>query len=285
MMSPEVPAASGAPSPDHPADDGFADLMTKVAEGSGFRCASYKERCLRRRVAVRMRAHGVHSYADYGRVLDRDPREWERLLDALTINVTKLFRDPGAFATVADHVIPALWAEGGGRLRAWSAGCASGEETYSVAALVHRYAERVGQTRLLGGVHVLGTDIDRSSLEAAAAGVFAEAAFADTPPELRARYFGEGTPAAVADELRALVSFRRPDLLLEPPPAEGLDLIFCRNVLIYFDRETQERLFASFRASLRPGGVLVLGKVETLIGESRRGFTPLHARERVLRRS
>ncbi len=262
----------------------FAALTAFIADRSGFRCDAYKERCLRRRIAVRMRATGTHTFEDYGARLEADRAEWERLVDALTINVTKLFRDSAAFAAAAQLVVPPLWASPAPELRVWSAGCASGEEAYSLAALFHAYADGRGEASRLDRVRVLGTDIDRASLEAARAGRYAESAFADTPPEMRERYFSPGYPATVADELRALVRFERRDLLLEPPPPGPHHLVVCRNVLIYFDRDSQERLFAEFRDALAPGGFLMLGKVETLLGDSRRGFAPVSARERIFRR-
>ena len=270
------------------ADDGdaeaFAALTARIAERSGFRCGAYKERCLRRRIAVRMRARGVHTYDDYGALLDADAREWERLVDALTINVTKLFRDPSAFDAAARLVVPPLWDAPVPQIRVWSAGCASGEEAYSIAALFHAHAEMRGVPSPSDRVRVLGTDIDRTCLLAAEAARYAEPAFADAPPAARARYFSPGYPATVVDEVRAMVRFERRDLLLDPPPPGPHHLIVCRNVLIYFDRESQERLFAEFRDALAPGGYLMLGKVETLLGDSRRGFASVNARERIFRR-
>ena len=265
-------------------DAGFAVLTAVIAERSGFSCASYKERCLRRRIGVRMRARGVHAYGDYAQLLAADAREWDRLLDALTINVTKLFRDPAAFAAAAEVVVPALWAAHEPVLRVWSAGCASGEEAYSLAALFHAHAESRGEGGRAGRVQVLGSDIDRASLAAADEARYAEPAFADAPPALRERYFSAGYPATVADELRAMVRFERRDLLREAPPPGPHHLIVCRNVLIYFDRASQERLFDAFRGALAPGGFLMLGKVETLLGDSRRGFAPVSSRERIFRR-
>jgi len=264
-------------------DAAFQALTAKVTRERGFGCASYKEKCLRRRIAVRMRACGVHSYEDYARVLDADAREYERLLDALTINVTKLFRNWETYATVARTVVPAVWALADETLRAWSAGCSSGEEAYSLAILFHQHAEALRETRRLSRLRVLGTDIDRDSLAAAERGAYEEAAFAETPAELRARYFSGTRPHAVVPEVRALVEFERHDLLREEPPA-GQHLIACRNVIIYFDRDTQEALFQRFHAALRPGGFLVLGKVETLLGPARAMFAPVDARERVFRR-
>lgn len=286
MTAGSVDLARGGASGDPPGDDaaGFAALIARIAAESGFRCQSYKERCLRRRIAVRMRARGVHTFADYAALLDGDAREWERLLDALTINVTKLFRNWEAYSSLARQVVPELWRRERSEIRVWSAGCSSGEEPYSLATLFVAHAAEAGEAAALERLTVLGTDIDRGSLAAAEAGRYAEAAFADTPAELRRRYFSPDYPAQVAPEVRARVRFQRHDLLVDPPPAGPCHLIVCRNVMIYFDRASQERLFATFRDHLVPGGALFLGKVETLLGDSRRGFVPLDARERIFRR-
>ena len=264
--------------------EGFAALTAKISGESGFGCDSYKERCLRRRIAVRMRARGVHTFADYASLLDSDAREYERLLDALTINVTKLFRNPETYEAMARVVIPPLLALPVPELRVWSAGCSSGEEPYSLAALFHREAERTGQLDRLAQLRIVGSDIDRASLAAAERGAFASAAFVDTPPDLRERYFEPGEPARVVPALRRLVAFERRDLLRDGTPPGPFHLIVCRNVLIYFDRLTQERLFRAFGAALAPAGFLVLGKVETLLGESRAGFAAVEPRERIFRR-
>lgn len=272
----------------HHVDDdaaAYRALTEKIARERGFHCGSYKERCVRRRIAVRMRARGVHTFRDYERTLDDDPREYEKLLDALTINVTKLFRNPEAFEAIARQVVPALWAQPLHPIRVWSAGSSSGEETYSLAALFHRHAESLGEGALAPGrVRVLGTDIDRESLARAREGAYAEGAFADTSGALRARYFSAGYPATVAPEVRALVTFERRDLLREAPPPGPHHLIVCRNVVIYFDRPTQELLFERFHDALAPGGYLVLGKVETLLGPARARFVAVDQRERIFRR-
>ncbi len=265
-------------------DVGFAALTEKIARDKGFGCASYKEKCLRRRIAVRMRARGVHTYMDYALVLDSDKGEYDRLLDALTINVTKLFRNWETYAVIAERVVPALWERPQPEINVWSAGCSSGEEPYSLAALFHQHAETVGQ---LGELHrrvrVLGSDIDSRCLAAADTGAFEEGDFADTPAALRRRYFAPSAPFTIIPEVRRLVRFERRDLLAEAPPPGPHHLIVCRNVLIYFDRDTQERLFDKFHSALAPDGFLVLGKVETLLGAARTRFVAVDGRERVYR--
>ena len=168
-------------------------------------------------------------------------------------------------------------------INVWSAGCSSGEEPYSLAILFHRHAAGRGESVDASRVHVLGSDIDRASLDAARRGQFAEAAFADTPPDIRRAYFSAQPPFEVVPEIRALVSFERRDLIVDPPQRE-MHLIACRNVLIYFDRATQETLFQRFHDALAPGGFLVLGKVETLLGPTRSLFSAVDPRERIFRR-
>jgi chemotaxis protein methyltransferase CheR len=264
-------------------DAGFAALTAKIARERAFGCSSYKEKCLRRRIAVRMRARGVHVFSDYAALLDRDAVEYERLIDTLTINVTKLFRNWSTFDAIARVVVPILW-EGATRpIRGWSAGCSSGEEPYSLAILLHRHAAMRGETADASRVQVLASDIDRASLEAARRGQFAEAAFADTPDDIRRRYFSLRPPFEVVPEVRPLVSFERRDLIVDPSPG-GMQFITCRNVLIYFDRATQEHLFQRFYDALAPGGFLILGKVETLLGPTRSLFAAVDPRERIFRR-
>ena len=267
-------------------EPGFALLTEKISRERGFGCANYKERCLRRRIAVRMRARGVHTFGDYMRVLDADAAEYDRLIDALTINVTKLFRNFETYDAVRRTAVPELWARPDGALRAWSAGCSSGEEPYSVACLFHDHAAHIGElARLPKRLTVLGSDIDRTVLAAAERGTYTAAQFADTPDALRDRYFERaGEDWSVVPEIRQLVRFERRDLLAEQPPAGGLHLITCRNVIIYFDRASQESLFERFHAALVPGGCLVLGKVETLLGRARTLVATVDPRERIFRK-
>ncbi|HUF30756.1 MAG TPA: protein-glutamate O-methyltransferase CheR, partial [Gemmatimonadaceae bacterium] len=242
----------GSASPD--AD--FVALTQKVAAERGFRCASYKERCLRRRIAVRMRAKGVHTYRDYMRVLDGDSDEYERLIDTLTINVTKLFRNWDVYDAIANVVVPAVWGSRAEPLRVWSAGCASGDEAYSLAALFHRHAREHNELPRLRSLEILATDIDTRILDVARRGAYDEPAFADTPADLRAAYFSAGVPSDVMADLREMVTFSQHDLLRDETPRRELQLIVCRNVIIYFDRESQERLFERFVDALAPGGFL-----------------------------
>ena len=151
-------------------------------------------------------------------------------------------------------------------------------------AIFHEHAARLGVApQAERRVHVLGSDIDARSLEAAERGTFEESDFSETPSELRRRYFAPTPPFTIVPEVRRMVRFERRDLLAEEPPPGTHHLICCRNVLIYFDRETQERLFQKFRDALAPAGFLVLGKVETLLGAARVRFVAVDGRERIFR--
>lgn len=262
-------------------DPGLRSLFDKIARDRGFSCEAYKEGCLRRRIAVRMRIRGAHDYPAYAELLDRDPEEYDRLLDALTINVTKFFRNREMWDRLTADVLPLLWGRRGGTLSCWSAGCASGEEAYTLAILLTEQARRTG--RMLGPVQIDATDYDRASLARAAEAAYRAAAFDEMPGDLLAHYFSSDEPRRLVPEIRQLVRFRHHDLLRERPPAPPYDLIMCRNVVIYFDRATQERLFGNFVDALRAGGYLVLGKVETLFGDARRRLELVDARERIYR--
>lgn len=263
-------------------DPGLAALVAKISHDRGFGCEAYKENCLRRRVAVRMRARAVHTYEQYAAVLDADAGEYERLFDALTINVTKFYRNHETFDQLAGHQIPELWQRASGRLRCWSAGCASGEEPYTLAMLLLEQARKTGSSPSRASVDA--SDFDRLSLERAREGCYREAAFEELPTPLRDAYIAGGDKLCVTQAVKDRVRFFRQDLTRDRPPGAPYDLILCRNVVIYFDRPTQERLFASFAEALRPGGRLVLGKVETLFGAARTMLRIEDPRERIYTR-
>jgi chemotaxis methyl-accepting protein methylase len=266
-------------------DAAFQALMDKVTRDRGFRCSSYKDKCLRRRFAVRMRAKGTASHTEYARILDADPREYDRLVRSLTINVTKFFRNWDTFSTVEQKVIPALWDRGERELRVWSAGCSSGEEAYSIAILFHKYAAARNQLSRLESVSIVGTDIDPDCLGEADRAFYSDAALVETPADLRERYFPVVAGMyTMVPEVRSLVTFENRDLLGSAPPFQSVHLLVCRNVVIYFEREAQDALFAEFHRVLAPGGFLVLGKVETLLGAARGLFSPVNARERIFRK-
>jgi chemotaxis methyl-accepting protein methylase len=257
-------------------------LKRKIERDRGFNCSFYKDKCLRRRIAVRMRARGQRTFAEYSTLLDREPAEYDHLLDTLTINVTKFFRNLETWEAVEAQVLPQLFAAKG-PIRVWSAGSASGEEAYTASIVMNEWAARNGKTAELSRVRITGTDIDRRSLEAAERAVYPELSLSETPEAMRRKWFSEGPPFTLRPEAKRNVAFTRRDLISGEPEREQ-SLIFCRNVVIYFDRDIQERLFKDFYDALVPGGFLVMGKVETLIGVARTLFRAVNNRERIFQK-
>lgn len=263
-------------------DPGFAAVQREL-EGVGLPALEmYKEKCLARRLAVRMRACGVHTLDDYARVLAQAPEEVERLLATLTINVTQFFRNPESWDALARTLKP-LVASRRSSVRAWSAGCASGEEPYTLSMLL---SELLAGTPPPPALSIDATDIDHECLARASAARYARTAFGAPLPTRALPWLrlGEDGMAEVRPEVRERVRFLRHDLGQDPPPSPPYDLIICRNVLIYFDRAVQERLYRQFVDALVPGGLLLLGKVETLFGPTRDRLEMVDLRERLYRR-
>ena len=257
-------------------------LKQQIQSSVGFFCEGYKERCLRRRIAVRMRARAVHTYAEYGALLSADPAEYETLVDALTINVSKFYRNPEVWEMLSRRILPELCALPDPVIRIWSAGTASGEEAYSASIMVQEYAHAHGED--ISRFEILGTDIDRDSLAYADRAEYTDFAMTDIDAELADRWFDHDGVHRLRPAARRNVRFDTLDLIRDPFPADQ-HLIFCRNVIIYFERAVQEDLFARFHDALVPGGILVLGKVEALFGSPAGLFQSLANRQRIFRRS
>jgi chemotaxis methyl-accepting protein methylase len=263
-------------------DDGLPALMAQVERARGLSLRSYKDKCLRRRLAVRMRARGVHSFAEYAALLSRVPEEYDLLVTALAINVTKFFRNPETYGALRRLVVEPLW-QRGTPVKVWSAGCASGEEPYSLSLLFHEVAGH-RSSAVRGRVRIDATDLDPGALDDLRRAEYPRPAVEDLPAPLLERYFSPGPPYRLDPHVAACVRTIQHDLTREPPPDPPYDLVVCRNVVIYFDRPMQERLFERFTDALRPGGHLLLGKVEALFGPARSRLELVDARERLYRR-
>ena len=255
-------------------------LLKKIQRERGLDCSQYKESYIKRRLAVRLRARGVDSYRAYSQMLDES--EYDALLEALTINLTGFFRDPEVFIALRDQFLKPLLEErrrrGWLRFRAWSAGCASGEEPYSLAIMLHQLLR--GRIRDWH-ITILGTDVDETRLAQARRGVYGPFSFRNARwPNLDHYFRTEEKGRAVSKEIKSLVRFRRLDLLKEFPRGQ-FDLILCRNVLIYFKRDRQTHIFSGFHRSLHRNGALVLGRSEMLPLEAADLFTALDSRQRI----
>lgn len=256
-------------------------LIARFGRAQGFHSDAYRQGLLRRRVAARMRARGVADYDAYGRLLETDPGEARRLLEALTIHVSKFYRNPDVWDRLAAEVLPAVSAAAPGEVHCWSAGCAAGEEPYTLAMLWLEHRRRTGRP---AQIRITATDYDAATLERARRAGYSSGALQELPVALRQRYCTGHDPVTVVPEVQGLVQWARHDLTCQPPPGGPYHLILCRNVAIYFDTPTQEQLCSGLADALAPGGYLVLGKVETLRGEARQRLVLEHPRERIYRR-
>jgi len=257
----------------------FEALLAYLKASRGFDFAAYKRSSLMRRVMVRMQTIGAPSFAAYLDFLQVDPEEFTRLFNTILINVTSFFRDPANWEYLRDQVVPQLVGppKSADPVRVWSAGCASGEEAYSVAMLL---AEALGVEAFRERVKIYATDVDEEALTHARHGAYGPRAADDVPPPLLARYFELQDEKYVFNkELRRSVIFGRHDLI-QDAPISRVDLLVCRNCLMYFNSEAQARILARFHFALAPRGVLFLGKAETLLAQSST-FEPLDVKRRV----
>jgi chemotaxis protein methyltransferase CheR len=283
MGAPPSRIYSATDSPDISSEE--YDVILRILKRlKGIRLDIYKEKCIKRRISIRIRKTGCASAEEYGDFLMRDSAEPDHLVKVLTIHVSQFFRNPATFEKLRDEILPDLFArcadEGRDRFDLWSAGCAGGEEPYSLAIILKEsFAAELARFR----VRLLATDVDLEVLKGARAGIYRPERLADVPPEVKVRWFvPEQDGFRLAPEIRDMVTFRQGDLF-EAVPDSGCDLILCRNVLIYLDRDHQATILRRFAETLRSGGVLVLGKSETLVGESRRYFQTLCPIERIYR--
>lgn len=266
--------------------DAFELLKKKINEDRGFNCSSYKEASLRRRIGIRMRATNTKTYEEYLKYLSENESEYEPLMKALTVNFTEFFRDAGMYTLLKESVLPEIVSkkreQGRKIIRIWSAGCSSGEEPYSVAIVVREY---LGDEINKFIVNIRATDIDDVCLAAAKKGEYEELAFRNMDPSLFAKYFEKIDDGRyrIKEEIKNLVKFEKHDLI-SGEPKKYFDLILCRNVFIYFSRETQLQIFNMFYDALNRGGFLIIGKTETMHEDMYNKFELVNLSERIFRK-
>jgi two-component system CheB/CheR fusion protein len=255
---------TGVDAPLSPGEDHqFQALLEHVRNRNGIDFGRYRQPTIRRRLQRRLVDTGQNSVEEYSQYLRRHPEEYERLVASFLIKVTDFFRDPELFDYLREHVVHELIDEARSRdneLRIWSAGCATGEEAYSLAIL---FADILGTDIEELSVRIFATDIDPHAISYARHGLYSAAAVERVPADLRSRYF---TPVdggyEIRKAVRRLVVFAPHDLG-QRAPFPRIDLALCRNVLIYFTPELQRRALQLFAFALRPSGRLILGKSET----------------------
>lgn len=259
---------SEAEEQDEVQEDGLVHLLNYIKETRGFDFSGYKRASLTRRIRKRTAEVGAEDYASYRQVLERRPEEFNDLFDTVLINVTSFRRDPEAWEYLAQTTIPALLTDKADDdpIRVWSAGCATGQEPYSLAIVL---AEALGEERFRRTVKLYATDVDDDALVAARHGIYSSKdVLAAFPPEKVTQYFEEADSGlGFRKDLRRALIFGRHDLV-QDPPISRVDLLVCRNTLMYFTAETQRSILSNFHFAINASGYLFLGKSEALITRS-----------------
>ncbi len=260
-------------------DEDFEKLLRFLRESRGFDFTGYKRSTVMRRVQRRLDQVGISRYVDYLDYLKQHPEEFSRLFNTILINVTGFFRDPQAWEYVSVHVLPRIVGAKGatGSIRVWSAGCASGEEAYTAAIIL---VEALGMAAYRDRVKIYATDVDEDALTKARQAVFVDKDLEQLPAPLRDKYFEtNGGRHIFRGDLRRSIVFGRHDLL-QDAPFSRIDLLICRNTLMYFEAETQGKILARLHYALSEKGFLFLGKAEMLLSRDAL-FTPIDLKNRV----
>lgn len=260
----------------------LADAVAQLRLATGIDFSLYKESTLRRQLQRRMAMRGMQDLEDYLPLLAAEASEGQALAHNLLVTVTEFFRNPEAFAALGRHLQPLIAArQSGERLRVWVPGCATGEEVYSIAMIV---SEVMGHPVNLGQhLKIFATDLDEQSLAVGRRAVYPLSAAKSIPPDLLQRFaLVREHDFEISKELRSCVLFAKHNIAIDPPFPD-IDLISCRNTLIYFTSPLQESVIALFGFSLRPGGLLFLGSSESL--GARSGFSVVNPSHRIFKRT
>lgn len=263
----------------------FKFLLDKIQRNKGADFSLYRTGTLKRRIDSRLKAAGCKDYSDYVIYLNKNSEEYDNLISAITINVTEFFRNPETFDVLANKVIPEVVRtkkeQGKNIIRAWSAGTSNGEEAYSLAIL---FLEALEENIADFDIVVYGTDIDPACIEKGKAGIYTAGSIKEINKERLMEYFNKKEENyEVNDSVKKLTMFTAHNLVSDEF-IKHLDLILCRNVVIYFTKPLQEMVYSNFARTLNKDGFLVLGKVESLWGFAQKYFMAFDNRERIYRK-
>ncbi len=258
--------------------------FNKISAGYGLDLARYKPAFIKRRLDRRMRMLNISEYSQYAHVLKNDRKEFEEIFLSLSINVTNFFRDSAVFDRFQLSILPQILSNLGEnkKIRIWSAGCASGEEPYSIAIMFNQILGKIMNL----DVKVIGNDVNKTAIQFAERGRYSRKSVESLPPDVIKNNFqkisnnGQDVEYEVVQSVKDMVTFKVGDILSDP--MQSFDVIFCRNVLIYYEKEAQELILTKFYKGLKDSGYLVLGMDETMFGRRcQKLFNPLMVRERI----
>jgi chemotaxis protein methyltransferase CheR len=219
----------------------------------------YKEKQMKRRIDSLIAKHKIPGYKEYVDAIKKDTKLFEEFVNYLTINVSEFWRNPDQWKVLEEQVMPELIKMSGKNLKVWSAACSTGDEPYSLVMLFSKFMP-------LSNIKILATDIDKQVLEKARVGLYNEKSLAGLPKEFKDKYFTKigASNYQISEEIKKCVEFKEGNLLADKYPT-GLDLILCRNVVIYFTDEAKTEIYKKFNQSLKQGGYLFVGSTEQII--------------------
>jgi len=227
---------------------------------------AYKEKQMKRRIDTLIEKSKVVGYENYVKLLKSDKTAFEEFVSYLTINVSEFYRNPDQWALMDKEIIPELIAKFGKNLKIWSAACSTGDEPYSLVMAFSRHIP-------LNQIKIFATDIDKQILEKAKLGLYNEKSIENVPDDFKKKYFTKiGASYKISDEIKSRVEFKQHNLLKDKYPA-GVNLIVCRNVLIYFTEEAKDEVFVKFKDALAQNGVLFIGSTEQIVNYRQIGYT------------
>lgn len=266
-----------APLQDFLENTAFRKIKQLLQESEGVNCSGYRDEYIRRRFEIRLRATGANTYGKYLVYVKKNPGEFENLLNDLTINYTTFFRDTDVYVHLEKILLPKLF-QSKNNVKIWSAGCASGEEPYSLAILAHKV---LGKALDNHTVTIYASDIDKDALSKASLGEYQQRQLSTVNQSLIDQFFTKQAECyKVNDFVKRIIRFEQFDLM-KTPVHQNLDLILCRNVMIYFSKESQQQIHMNFYNSLKDDGYFITGKSEILTGEPSKKFMPVDNQIRV----
>lgn len=245
--------------------DNYEGFKAKVLSMTKIDLSSYKEKQMRRRIDSLVSRNNCKSYDEYVDLLKKDTAVFDEFINFLTINVSEFYRNPDQWELLHNEYFPYLMGKFGKKLKIWSAACSTGDEPYSLVMALSRFVP-------LSDIHIIATDIDKQVIAQAKTGLYSEKSIKNVPDDLKNKYFTKvGSSYQISDDIKRCVEFKTHDLLRDPY-LKDMDMIVCRNVLIYFTEEAKEDIYRKFYAALKDKAILFIGSTEQVMDYKEIGY-------------
>ncbi|MDA8235855.1 MAG: protein-glutamate O-methyltransferase CheR [Clostridia bacterium] len=244
--------------------DAYLDFIEKINRKIGLDLSQYKRPQMERRITSLMKSCDCHNFNEYFVLLEKDKNQLNRFINHLTINVSEFYRNPAQWQVLQEKILPELLSKSP-NLKIWSAGCSTGDEPYTVAMILSEIAPR-------GNHQIIAADLDQEVLRKAQEGIYHIKSVAGLPPQYVNKYFTrDGDAVQIVDTLKKMIKFKAHNLLKDPFES-NVDLLICRNVVIYFTEEAKTALYRKFHQALKPHGILFIGSTEQIFQPQEIGF-------------